>query len=178
MNVITIDFETYPIINGAPFSPKPVGVSIKIEDNSSYYYAWGHTSENNCSLDEAILLLQGIFRSDAILVMHNAKFDLAVAMQHMGCRLPLHYHDTMLMAYLNDPREASLKLKDLAPKYCNIPPNEQQDLKSYIMSNNKVSENIWGSLIYTAPGGLVGKYAEADTDMTYALYNYFKGILQ
>jgi DNA polymerase-1 len=108
-----------------------------------------------------------------VVLCHNSKFDLRVALEHLGVPIP-HYTlivDTMIMAYLIDPREASLGLKELAEKYCGIKPDEQKDLHDWIRKNVSTAKNA-GAYIYKAPGDLVGKYAEADTDMTYELYQY------
>jgi len=177
----TIDFETYPIVPGSDVSPEPVGVAIKFNDEPADYLAWGHPTKNNCSLEAADLRLEYIVNStDDIIVMHNAKFDNRILEEWFGIPVPSwRLNDTMIMAYLNDPRDESLKLKDLVLKYCGIPPDEQTDLKNWILRNvPAATEKTWGAYICKAPGDLVGKYACADVDMTYALYNFFIPIIE
>jgi DNA polymerase-1 len=168
MNLCTIDFETYPIINGSQYSPRPVGVSIKYNNESSHYYAWGHTIDNNCDQTRASNILADIWDSPDKIICHNAKFDLRVAEEHFGLPVPHpdRIIDTMIMMYLIDPREVSLSLKPLTEKYCGMPPEEQDQLNNWLKSRGFKP----GQDIYKAPGKLVGIYAESDTDRTYELY--------
>jgi len=176
----TVDFETHRIVSGSNTAPTPVGAAVKTDDNPAHYYAWGHPTNNNCHIDEGADKLQRIWHSNELIIMHNAKFDCRVAWEHFGLRPPepSRLNDTMIMAYLNDPRDESLKLKDLAHKYCGMTPDEQTDLKNWILKHVKeASAKTWGEYIYRSPGDLVGRYACADVDMTYALYNLFKGVI-
>lgn len=177
MNLYTIDFETQGIEDGSPNTPVPVGVSIKINGNPSHYYAWGHTIENNCTEMQATSILSDIFYDeDSQIICHNAKFDMRVAMEHFKLPYPRPSRvvDTMIMAYLLNPREKSLSLKPLTSKYCNMPPEEQDELHNWIIKNVPGSKSEPGAFIYLAPGKLVGRYAESDTDRTFILYNVFK----
>jgi len=176
-----LDFETHPIEQGSDKSPVPVGVAIKFNDQPADYLAWGHPAKNNCDLEVAVETLELIVNStDDIIVMHNAKFDSRILEEYFGLHVPsFRLNDTMIMAYLNDPRDESLKLKDLVLKYCGIPPDEQTDLKNWILRNVPVAtEKTWGAYICKAPGDLVGKYACADVDMTYALYNFYLPVIE
>lgn len=175
----TIDFETEMIINGAPKMPVPVGVSIKHNDEPSHYYAWGHPTNNNCSKATGIAALSEVYDSDEPIIMHNAKFDLRVANEHLGLPIPFYARivDTMIMTYLLDAREASLSLKPLTEKYCNLPPVEQKDLEAWIVKHVPGSRGNVGGHISKAPGDLVGKYAESDTDRTYLLYKRFEPLI-
>jgi DNA polymerase-1 len=168
MNLYTIDFETHAIINGSPYSPIPVGVSIKLNNNPSYYYAWGHPTNNNCSKDKAAQLLGHIWDLEDKIICHNSKFDLRVALEHFGLSVPdpSRIIDTMIMMYLIDPRESSLSLKPLTEKYCGMPPEQQDNLNKWLMTRRFKP----GQDICKAPGDLVGIYAESDTDRTYILY--------
>lgn len=169
----TIDFETKKAINGSNISPEPVGVSIKYCNEPSKYYAWGHPSNNNCSYAEILALLEGIWQQGSTYLFHNAKFDLRICLEWFGLPVPEPecIHDTMIMAYLIDAREPSLGLKDLAHKYCGMPPDAQTDLKNWLVFNTDATESNFGEYISEAPGNLVGRYAESDTDMTYALFH-------
>ena len=178
----TIDFETEKIIDGSPKTPKPVGLSVKYGKSASKYYAFGHKIGNNCTKDDVFKILFDILRhSTQPIICHNAKFDLRVCLEHFDLPIPIHperINDTMIMAYLVDPREASLALKPLAEKYCGLEPEERDELKAWILiSVPDAKPSNWGEFISYAPGSLVGKYAEADTDMTYALYEYFSPLV-
>lgn len=177
MNIYTIDFETESIVNGSPTMPIPVGVSIKYNDEPSHYYAWGHPTENNYTEMQVTSILSDIFYDeDSKILCHNAKFDIRVAMEHFGLPYPepSRIMDTMIMAYLLNPREKSLSLKPLTSKYCGMPPEEQDELHNWIIKNVPGSKSEPGAFIYLAPGKLVGRYAESDTDRTFILYNVFK----
>ena len=176
-SMYTIDFETDKIVNGSKLSPKPVGLSVKCGNEPSKYYAWGHPIENNCTYDDAQSILTVICQSDKKILGHNLKFDLRVAMEYFDLPPidPSRLIDTMIMAYLLDARESSLSLKPLTEKYCNMPPEEQDELHAWIIRNVPgATKSNAGGYICMAPGRLVGKYAESDTDRTYALYQKFK----
>lgn len=169
----TIDFETEKIIEGSGKTPKPVGVSIKYKNEPSKYYSWGHLIGNNCTFEQAKERLMYVYNSNQPIICHNSKFDLRICLEHFNLSIPEpdRIVDTMIMAYLIDPREDSLALKDLAVKYCGMPPDDQKALHDWIIRNIPEAKKNPGAYISKAPGQLVGKYAESDTDMTYALYH-------
>lgn len=169
----TIDFETHPIENGSNKAPLPVGVSIKVDSSPSVYYAWGHPTKNTSTKEEAKAVLKEIVESDYLVIAHNAKFDLRICLEHFDLPLPKNIADTMIMAYLHDPREDSLGLKELADKYLGMPPDEQTELNNWLTSHGFKP----GRDIAKAPGDIVGKYAIGDTDRTYHLYWYYKTLL-
>lgn len=184
----TIDFETKAIKPGSSKSPEPVGLAVKKNDLPGKYLSWGHInldgslqSSNNCTRKDAHDVLSEIWRSRKPIIMHNAKFDLRVCMEWFKLPYPIPYivQDTMFLAFLSDPREQSLALKTLADKYLSMPPEEQDDLKAWILANVKGStETNWGSYICYGPVRLNEKYAIGDVDRTYALYKYFKSKIQ
>lgn len=173
--IIPVDFETEAIEKRPVYPPVPVGVSI-----NNKYYSWGHPTENNCTKTEAKKLLKQVFTQD-IPLFHNAAFDIAVAMSHMGCPFPkIDFHDTMLLAFLYDPRAKSLSLKPMADLYLDMPPEEQLELKEWIEKNifeahgkKPTKKDPWGAHIAEAPGRLVGKYAIGDTVRTEELFYFF-----
>lgn len=178
--MFTIDFETEKIVDGSPTCPRPVGVSIKHNYTPSLYYSFGHKFDNNS--DESIVynILHFAIHSNEELVFHNAKFDLRIIVEYFGLSMPhpSRINDTMIMAYIVDPREDSLALKTLAQKYCGILPDERDELKEWIVRSIKgATSTNWGEYISEAPGSLAGRYAEADTDMTLALYDYFEPLV-
>lgn len=169
----TLDFETKKIVDGSGTTPEPVGVSLKYNNEPSFYMAWGHPSGNNTKKAIAKEALQDAMHSGEIVLCHNSKFDLRVAYEHFDIPLPKSdlVRDTMIMAYLIDPREPSLALKDLAKKYCGMAPDDQSALHAWIVAHIPNSKSDPGAYISMAPGELVGRYAQSDTDMTYALYH-------
>ena len=124
-----IDFETEAIDDTSATPPRPVGVALSSPDSEPIYMAWGHPTGNNCTLSEARQALSRLWGGD--LVMHNAKFDLAVAKYWLDLPCPAwdKLHDTMFLAYLLDPNATSLGLKPLAEHYLHLAPEERDLLK-------------------------------------------------
>jgi DNA polymerase-1 len=101
---------------------------------------------------------------------------LDVARCYFGLR-PRQFDDTIFLAFLNDPYERELKLKPLAHKHLNMPPEEQSRLRDWLLENepalrSKNQHGKWGEYICRAPGELVGKYANGDTRRTKGLYEH------
>jgi DNA polymerase I len=173
--LISFDFETEKIEDFPAYPPKPVGLSIYVKGQQARYYAFGHPIENNSTEEEARQALQEIFNNKNVAaVAYNLPFDLLVAHKHWG--LPLKpecsLHDGMVMAFLLDPHAKELGLKPLAEKYLNMPPDERDEVKDWLVSNGicRDSKRKWGENISKAPGGLVGKYANGDTTRTLELF--------
>jgi len=173
--MITIDFETEGIVGNPIYNPpKPVGVSIKQGGNPSHYYAWGHPTENNCAFEEARSALLTAVNSGEWLA-HNAPFECAVLREYFGYTPtdPRKVHDSLYLIFLHDPYAFSFSLKPSAERILGLPPDEQTDLKNWILRNvPEAKEKDWGAYICRAPGNLVGKYACGDTDRTYLLYEH------
>jgi DNA polymerase-1 len=117
------------------------------------------------------------------MLFHNAKFDLAVAMHWFNLPMPsdpLKVHDTLFLAYLNDPRAPSLELKDLASDHLGIAPDEQEELRDWLFANvpgARQAKKSWGKYISRGPGKLVGRYAIGDVDRTLALFDHFMPVI-
>lgn len=169
--MFTLDFETEKIVEGT--SPLPVGVAIKENDSPGKYLSWGHPIENNCTVEEAKKIISSVFENEHNeVVMHNAKFDIRVAMERLGVEIKAKIHDTMILSFLAYPYEAKLSLKHLASKYLGIPPQAQDDLREWLIENvREANEKNFGEYISLAPGSVVGRYAVMDVDMTYSLYS-------
>ena len=171
-----IDFETDGIQKRPEYPPKPVGFSIKEPgDRKSRYFSWGHPTGNNCSLADGKRHLKTAWKSPGGLLFHNGKFDVDVATTHMD--VPMlswdKYHDTMFLAFLNDPHAQSFGLKPQSEIVLGIPSDERDLLKEWIIANvqearQKPSE--WGKHICRAPGDVVGKYADGDVLRTDKLF--------
>lgn len=174
--VHVIDFETEAIQPRPLYPPKPVGVSIrKAGEKRSRYYAFGHPTENNCTKQEAIKALREVWDSGTPILCHNAKFDYDVAVTHMGMReLPWdRIHDTQYLVFLHNPHAKSVGLKESAAEILGIPPAERDAVREWLEANGHVKKGQkWGAFIHLAPGKLVGKYAEGDTDRTLELFQF------
>ena len=169
MKLATIDYETEAIEDRPDYPPKPVGVAIKA-GRMKRYMAWGHPTENNCTKAEAVKILRGLFRTHEC-IFHNSAFDIDVGEVHLKLKQPKVIHDTEFLAYLDDPRAKSLALKKLAEDRLGMPPDEQTELKEWILENvPEATEKGWGAHIAKAPGKLVGKYAIGDVVRTEKLF--------
>lgn len=169
----TIDFETEAIEPYPKYPPKPVGVSIWYDGaEEPIYMAWGHPSENNCTVEEGRAALSRIWFDE--ILFHNARFDTEVADVHLGLPYPndpTRVHDTMFLLYLQDPQAETLSLKPSAHRILNIAPEEQEELRKYL-ANKGFGGKEWGAHISKAPGGIVGRYAKGDTFRTRKLFDH------
>lgn len=170
----TIDIETDPIQHGAPLLPRPVGIALRSPTGHRHYYAWGHPTNNNCSLPTAKRIVANLW--DKELLTHNGLgFDIPVLQHWFGMppRDPLLTHDTLFMAFLVDPHAEQLGLKPLAEKWLGIAPEALDSVADWILANTECrSRKQAGAYISQAPGDLVGRYAEDDVRMTYELFCY------
>ncbi len=182
-NPVTVDFETLGIAGRPDYPPVPVGVSIKHANKKAKYYAWGHPTENNCCISEAIAALQKVWGHRDGLVFQNGKFDVDVANVHLDLPIP-HWskiHDTMFLLFLDDPHQSELGLKPSADRLLGMPAEEQDAVGEWLIANqpitnvkislSKGSDHYFGRYIAYAPGGLVGKYADGDVVRTQMLFD-------
>jgi DNA polymerase I len=174
--VVTVDFETEAIGDRpSRYPPRPVGVAIKVNDSPGAYLSFAHGSENNCTEEYARSALAHHFERGVPIVCQNGKFDLEVAEAHWGFKIPdwRLCHDTQFLLYLYDPHARQLGLKPSAERILNWPPDEQDAVRDWVLSNvHKVKKSEFGAHIHKAPGGLVGSYAIGDVDRTYALFRH------
>ncbi len=182
--MLTFDFETEAIEGNPIFNPpKPVGVSIKFDDDGSRYYAWGHPTENNCTWEEGKVALKEALKRDPDWLAHNSPFEAAILRKYWGIKKgnPLKFNDTQYLVFFYDPYAMTLSLKPSTERILGIAPDEQDELRTWILRNVPgVKPSEWGAYICKAPGDLVGKYAgdsartgvPGDTDRTKMLYDH------
>ena len=174
----TIDFETEAIRPRPAYPPVPVGVSIRYPTGKFQYLAWGHPIENNCDKETARSILENIWSSARhSLIFHNSKFDLDVAETHLGLAMPPWYkiHDTLYLLFLFNPHALSRSLKQAAQSVLGMPPDEQEELRDWVLDNVPGAKNRktrWEEHIAKAPGRLVGKYANGDSHRTFKLFQH------
>ena len=178
--MITVDIESEAIEFGSPLLPKPVGISIKERGKEGIYLAFGHPEGNTCTWEDAKRVVSH-FWSGPIITHNGATFDIPV-LQHwfeLPERDPLLTHDTLFLAYLHNPHARSLSLKDLAVDWLGMDKNEQDELHDWIVMNVPECRGRKGAGAYIAkaPGGLVGRYANADTAMTERLFDHLHEIV-
>ena len=178
---IVLDFETEAIDDRRPHvPPKPVGVAVRWPGKRSRYFAWGHPTANNCDRATGHDVVRDAWRSSRPLLFHNAAFDVAVATHYFGLPWlpPERIEDTMLLLWLANPY-IPLGLKDAAAAYCDMPPDEQDALRDWILAHvpeMKRKRKGWGAHISKAPGDLVGRYAVGDVERTLALWKALKPV--
>ena len=173
--IVPIDFETKGIEHRPKYPPEPVGLAVKWEGKWQYL-SWGHKAGgNNSTKTEAKKILREIFKNHTPL-MHNAGFDIEVAVKKFSLPWPKDFHDTLFLAYLYDPRATSLSLKPLADEHLDMPPQEQDAVRDWILEHTDckgTKKDPWGARIWEAPAGLVSKYAKGDIIRTERLYKFF-----
>lgn len=151
-----------------------MGYAIQREGQKGKYLAFGHPSQNNCTRAQAVAEVRDAVR-EGTPVFHNADFDLEVLAAD-GVKVPGTYHDTMRLAFINEPRSLDLGLKPQAAVHLGRPAEEQNMLKNWILANipaAKKRPSTWPDYICEAPGKLVGMYAVGDVDRTVDLFNYY-----
>lgn len=151
-----------------------MGYAVQREGQKGKYLAFGHPSQNNCTRAQAVAEVRDAVR-EGTPVFHNADFDLEVLAAD-GVRVPGTYHDTMRLAFINEPRSLDLGLKPQAAVHLGRPAEEQNMLKNWILANipaAKKRPSTWPDYICEAPGKLVGMYAVGDVDRTVELFNYY-----
>lgn len=174
---LVVDFETFAI-NGNPTvrPPKAVGVALKNPGYKSRYLCWGHPTGNNCDgPEEAKNIIGAAIDQGRPLLFHNAKFDLAVMEDSLDLTVPDPYkvHDTMYSIFLNDPYASNLSLKPSAERILGMAPEEQADLRAWIISHVQGAHaGNFGAFIAQAPADIVAPYARGDVDRTWALHKH------
>lgn len=178
----TVDFETDGIEGRPTYPPKPIGVSIKYPGKKAKYYAFDHASKNNCSKNDAREALKDAYAHKEGLLFQNGKFDVDVAEVHFGLKVPAWQlvHDTLFLIFLDDPHQQTFSLKPTAERLLNRPPEEQDEVAEWLLkhqpvegikiSKGKTSQHNYMKYLRYAPGDLVGKYANGDTERTEALF--------
>lgn len=196
---IYLDFETEPIQHRPVYPPKPVSFSLQLPEwRSPRFFAWDHkTGGNNCSRDDAKRVLTAVYKDVGEknpLTCHNGKFDLDVGEEHFGLKAPpWHcFHDTMILLFLVEPHSRELGLKKAAAARLNMPPEEQDAVKLWLLTHKKALEAYFpeilligqdkkgekggikpsntGAFICYAPGNIVQPYADGDVIRTKGLF--------
>jgi DNA polymerase I-like protein with 3'-5' exonuclease and polymerase domains len=177
-SIITLDYETQGIKGNPVFKPPdPVGLAVWVQGTAPRYLAWGHPVGNNISRGEGLQYARKVILSSRPILFHNGPFDLSVT--DGACGTTWRYddwariHDTQYLVFLDDPYASTLSLKPSAARYLGMPPDEQDELKAWILTHvPQATEKDWGGYIALAPGDLVGKYAIGDVVRTYKLFEH------
>lgn len=181
--VIIADFETHGIEARPKYPPKPVSLALKWPETREYQLmAWGHgdgtrAAGNNCTEKEARVAYKKARDSRYGMLFQHGAFDQDVAEEHW--EIPLlpweRSHDTMFLLFLHDPHAPSLALKESAHRLLGIAPDEQDDLKAWILANvpeAKRKPSTWGAHIWRAPYQIVRPYHKGDLVRTGGLFDH------
>ena len=171
---ICYDYETEAIEARPVYPPKPVGVAIRWPGEKSRYYAWGHSTGNNCTESYAAEALAKVWASGLPLLAQNHKFELDISETHFGLpRLPWErIHDSMFLLFLKDPHSNTISLKPAAERYLDLPPEEQDAVADWLRTYGVITAaQRPGAFISQAPGDIVAPYACGDVDRTKALFD-------
>lgn len=154
---------------------KLVGFSLSVDEGSGWYIPvrgpepeLGMESAPLISLETARSQLARLFASPSVLlILHNAKFDLAVLRRHgvfdalpfarPACRL----FDTMIAAWLLDPDWTSFGLESLALSQLGLETFAYAD----VVPKGKTFADV--------PIAVATQYGAEDTDLTLKLYRRF-----
>jgi len=180
MKLAAFDYESHGIEDRPKYPPQPVGLAIYVQGSEPVYYAFGHPTGNNCTEATAKKKLKELFDDPEVeLIAHNLSFDASIAEEKWGLTIPWdRVHDTMVLAFLQDPF-GELSLKPLATQWLQMPPEERDAVKEWLIKNGKCRDTKgWGAYICEAPGELVGAYAIGDVvrtlDLFTLLFEYVK----
>ena len=170
MTILFLDFETESIQGRPHYPPLPIGVAIKEMGKHAEYWTGSYKTK-----------LKKLIKSDTVVVMHNAKFDLEILHKHFGI-YPKLWDDTMIMAFIFNPHFRELGLKELSERLFDEPPEEKNEIADFLVgkefegrrvSASKKSENYFMSFLKYAPKILVAKYTKGDVQRTEKLYKFF-----
>lgn len=174
--MIVLDYETMPIEPFRPaYPPQPVGVAIKWGDEPGRYF----------SGDEALAEVARAYSSSEPILFHNAKFDMHVAEEKHGMR-PLGWrrtHDSMVMAFLNDPYAQKIDLKTLDARYCGGTNADVNEMHAWIMEHKgeleaaypqygRVTMKAVGAWIFAVPEEMRARYAIEDVERASRVFKY------
>lgn len=170
---LVVDFETKAIQPRPNYPPEPVGLALG-RAGKHRYYPWGHTPDAPDPKARAAALT-ALSKSRQRWLMHNASFDIAVAMERFGLPFPDDFDDTLFLAALVDPYSPSLSLKPLSERYLGMPPEEQDAVWRWLVDNKVIRRTLkkrWGGHICDAPSAVVDPYAVGDTTRTEGLFDH------
>lgn len=184
-----IDFEAKKIEGRPRYPPKPTSVSIQlIGEKKPTFYAWGHPTGNNCRESLPRRIIRNLVRkTNEPMLFQNANFDVDVMQTHWDVG-PIDWrriHDTLYLLFLYDPHARSLSLKPMSEKLLNMPPEEQDAVKDWVLAHKKELEAVhgkftpkeFGAFISEVPATIVGPYANGDVIRTLKLFQFLYPII-
>lgn len=144
-----------------PLQCKPVGLSLCAKPEYAWYIPMN--VEGALPQEKVMTLVAPLFKSDALKVAHNYKFDYLV-LKGAGIEVTGPVFDTMVAGYLLDASQ-KLKMDDLSKTYLNYEPISIEKL----IGSGKKQKSM-----ADIPYSEVKDYACEDADITFRLYNLLK----
>jgi DNA polymerase I-like protein with 3'-5' exonuclease and polymerase domains len=180
-SVVAYDCETTGL---NPRKDKVIGVSFTTKQNTGWYIpilTWDKESQSLVSFEDGrswTVEALNICKAKK-LVMHNGAFDIKFAHYDLGVNLLSALHaDTMLMIHTLQ-EEGPFALKDFSQQNKlhlgfdeeDVANQEQLDLEENVKANGgkwlKSDKQMYKADLY-----ILAKYAIADTDLTFRLFNF------
>ena len=159
---VAVDTETTGLY---PRDGYILGISLSVDDDEAVYIS------TDCIDDEVTQLLQKLFNTKSV-VMHNAKFDLAMLEYHFNFNFP-KLDDTMLMSYMLNEVPGNHGLKQLAIKHTPYGDYEKpmyDFIDDYCRRNGMLKGDFTWDMI---PFDLIQVYAAMDACVTLRIYKVF-----
>jgi DNA polymerase-1 len=178
--IAVLDFETFAIKARPDYPPKPVGLAYFLPQPGKPVGLKDYLPCRSPSERQKVKgIIKDLARDGYRFLMHNASFDLDVMETHLGVAWPGTHHDSLLLAYLVEPRAPTFSLKPTAERLLGIKPKERDKLREWILEHVEgATAKTWGAYISEAPFELVRPYAIADVDLSYKLFLHYQKILR
>ena len=163
---VAVDTETTGLY---PRDGYILGISMAVEDETAVYIS------TDCIDEEIVDEMQSMFREKGV-IMHNAKFDLAMLEYHFNFEFP-NIDDTMLMSYMLNEVPGNHGLKGLAIKHTPYGDYEKpmyDFIDDYCRRNGFLKGDFTWDMI---PFDLIQVYAAMDACVTYRIYQVFEAEL-
>ncbi len=118
VRLISLDTET---TSTDPMRAELVGISLAFESGRGYYLPVGHrTGEEQLPAEEVFEALRALLTSPQVAkIGHNLKYD-ALVLENQGLPVTPLTFDTMIAAWLVQPENYNLGLKELAQSYLDV----------------------------------------------------------
>ena len=161
---IAFDTET---TNINPMLAQLVGISLSVKSGEAWYVPVGHTEGTQLNINHVLTTLIPILNQKTTeLCAHNANYDLMV-LSNYGIHINTLSFDTMIAAHLLGHN--SIGLKNLSQSILGI---EMQPISELIGTGKKQI------LFSEVPIEVAFKYASADSDCTFRLWEHFEDKIQ
>ena len=160
---VAVDTETTGLY---PRDGYILGISMAYEEDTGVYIS------TDCIDDEVTSLMQKLFIEKSV-IMHNAKFDLAMLEYHFNFEFP-RIDDTMLMSYMLNEVPGNHGLKGLAIKHTPYGDYEKpmyEFIDDYCRRNGLLKGDFTFEMI---PFDLIQVYASMDAVVTLRIFKHFK----